>query len=47
MIQAYASTYPLDERFSRDFALDGLPSEVVYLLPNNMLFRKMRLSKTA
>jgi hypothetical protein len=39
MIQAYARTHPLDAKFSWDFALDGLPSEVVHFLPMSNAFQ--------
>ena len=38
MIQRYAYSCPLDERFNWDFPLDDLPSAVVSLLPNSNAF---------
>ena len=40
IIQTYAYTHPLDERFVWDFALEDLPSAVADLLPKSSAFQK-------
>lgn len=40
IIQAYVLTNPLDEKFTWDFTIEGLPTEVVCSLPNGNALQK-------